>query len=75
MSAALARKSEPSFDLDAALVHQSEMAAEEICKERGLRFRVVRRQGCPCVVTRDHIVTRINVAVEDGFVTEVLGKG
>jgi hypothetical protein len=63
------------FDLEAALMHQSEQAAAEICKDLGLRFRVIRRQGCPCLCTRDVIMTRINVVVEDGFITEVSGRG
>lgn len=42
---------------------------------RGCAVRVVQRQGCPCIVTRDHRPFRHNVAVIDGVITEVLGRG
>lgn len=63
------------FDLEALLMDQAEAAAETICKDLGLRFRVIRRQDCPCITTRDHVMTRINVAVTDGFITQVYGRG
>lgn len=63
------------FDLEATLMDQTEEAAADICKDLGLRFRVINRQGCACITTRDHVMTRINVAVTDGFITNVYGRG
>ena len=63
------------FDIEALLMDQAEAAAEIICKDNGLRFRVVQRQGCPCIVTRDHVMTRMNVSITDGFVTHIHGRG
>lgn len=63
------------FDLEATLMHLSEKAAADVCKDLGLRFRVINRQGCACIATRDHVMTRINVAITDDFVTNVYGRG
>jgi hypothetical protein len=49
--------------------------AERLAGESDCAVRVVERDGEPLAVTMDFSPTRINVAVEDGLVTEVQSLG
>lgn len=41
------------------------------CESNKEVFRVAKRDGVPCVLTRDYIPHRINLVVQEGFVKEV----
>lgn len=41
----------------------------------GYRIRATHKDGCPGIVTRDQMPNRINVAMVDGKITEILNVG
>jgi hypothetical protein len=49
--------------------------AHDFLARSGYRMRVTRLDGKGCVVTCDYCRDRVNVAVENGVVTEVRGYG
>ena len=49
--------------------------ATKVLAERGLTLRVAREDGEDLAVTMDFVETRVNVATEDGVITEVLSVG
>lgn len=49
--------------------------ARDLLARQGYRMRVTRIDGEPAVVTCDYRGDRVNVAVENGVVTEVRGYG
>ena len=57
------------------LVGQTESAAEQAATAEGWGFRVVRRNGEDLPMTMDYRPDRVNVAVEDGVVTELVSIG
>lgn len=48
------------------------MDAKEFAEKSGFKFRVIKRDGKNRVSTCDFIQNRINVAVEQGKITDVL---
>lgn len=57
------------------LVGQTESGAEQAATAEGWGFRVVRRDGEDLPMTMDYRPDRVNVAVEDGVVTEIVSIG
>lgn len=58
-------------ELDGLTVEQ----AEAFLADRGLSMRILREDGVDLPATMDLVLTRVNVAVADGVVTEVLSTG
>ncbi len=58
-----------------AVVGYCLVAAQELAKTFGYEVRVVRQDGVDLAVTADFSESRINVAVDNGVVTEVLSIG
>lgn len=61
--------------LEAMIIDHTVEAATEILKDSGLQLRVVKREGCPMITTRDYNPFRVNVGTDKGFINEVLGNG
>jgi hypothetical protein len=59
----------------AAFVGQTVEAATPMAAEAGVELRVVREDGVDLVVTEDFRENRLNVAVEDGVITELVSIG
>jgi hypothetical protein len=57
------------------LVGQTESGAEQAATAEGWGFRVVRRDGENLPMTMDYRPDRVNVAVEDDVVTEIVSIG
>lgn len=66
----------PTGDPETWLVGLGIERATKLLGDRGMTLRVARRQGCECILTRDHRPFRWNVDVDAvGNITEVLGRG
>jgi hypothetical protein len=59
----------------ALLIGLPEAEATDVASANGWTMRVVRIDGEDLAVTADYSETRVNVAVADGVVTEVLSQG
>jgi hypothetical protein len=59
----------------ALLVGLTEAEATDAATAQGLTMRIVRLDGEDLPATMDYSPTRVNVAVADGIVTEVLSVG
>lgn len=71
----LQREAMDMKSVDEAILGLEPELANVYAATRGMSVRVVRRQGCPCIATRDYRPFRHNVAVVDGVIAEVLGRG
>jgi len=58
-----------------ALVGLDEAAATALAEENGWVVRVVRLDGEDLAATMDYVTNRVNVAIENGVVTEVISIG
>jgi hypothetical protein len=65
---------EETFDPNVVIGMAQDIAAAWLQKH-GYRMRVVRKDGQACLTTRDFRTDRINVAVRDGCVYDVLSVG
>lgn len=66
----------PEGVFDATSVVGSTLArAKEAAAEEGCQIRVAVRDGEPLALTQDYRPDRVNVAVEDGEVTEIIDIG
>ena len=52
-----------------------EAAATALAEENGWVVRVVRLDGEDLAATMDYVTNRVNVAIENGVVTEVISIG
>lgn len=60
-------------DLD--LVGLKEKKAKKKANKAGYHLRVIERDGLPCVITRDYRTDRLNVAVANEEILEVISVG
>lgn len=61
--------------IDEAIIGLTPEVAHVYATTRGMAVRVAQREGCPCICTGDYRPFRHNVAVVDGVIVEVLGRG
>lgn len=49
----------------------TEDQAHDLAESQGVKFRVTSANGTPFFVTTDHVVWRINAAIQDGKVSNI----
>jgi hypothetical protein len=49
--------------------------AKELAHDRGIKIRIYRLDGNPMIVTADYRTDRLNVYVDDGVITKIVGRG
>lgn len=59
-----------AIDIPHHVIGWEEQAAKDYITSYGLRWRVVKRDGVPAIVTRDFNGNRVNVSIDKGIVLE-----